>query len=70
MIQEAINRQDLSYGLHRFGVTLQVYADTFSHQGFAGVLHEINEVEDAVETGNSGVFSNGLKTILMVKRRL
>lgn len=64
MLQEAINRQNLSYGLHRFGVALHVYADTFSHQGFAGVLHEINEVEDAVETGNSGVFSNGLGDIL------
>jgi len=64
MLQEAISRQNLSYGLHRFGVTLHVFADTFSHQGFAGVLHEINEVEDALETGNSGVFSDELKTML------
>jgi len=32
------------YALHRIGITMHVYADTFAHQGFAGVNHEINEV--------------------------
>ena len=43
---------------------MHVYADSWAHQGFAGVLHEVNDVEDAVETGNSGVFSNSLAKIL------
>jgi len=34
------------YALHRIGITMHVYADTFAHQGFAGVNHEINEVKD------------------------
>jgi hypothetical protein len=29
--------------LHRLGITMHVYADTWAHQGFAGVNHEINE---------------------------
>jgi hypothetical protein len=33
------------YALHRIGITMHVYADTFAHQGFAGVNHEINEVK-------------------------
>ncbi|MGK0270142.1 MAG: hypothetical protein ACI88H_000777 [Cocleimonas sp.] len=32
--------------LHRLGITLHVYADTFAHQGFAGINHKINEVTD------------------------
>ena len=34
------------YALHRLGIAMHVYADTFSHEGFAGVSHKINEVED------------------------
>jgi len=32
------------YALHRLGITMHVYADTWAHQGFAGVNHDINEV--------------------------
>jgi hypothetical protein len=42
--------------LHRLGITMHVYADTWAHQGFAGVLHPVNEVDEALETENSGVF--------------
>lgn len=28
--------------LHRLGITMHVYADTWAHQGFAGVNHEVN----------------------------
>ncbi len=42
--------------LHRLGITMHVYADTWSHQGFAGVLHQVNEVDKARETSQTGVF--------------
>lgn len=46
--------------LHRLGVTMHVYADTWAHYGFAGVLNNINEVDDAEEIGvPSGVFPKG-----------
>lgn len=64
MVRDAILEKKRAYGLHRLGVTMHVYADTWAHQGFAGVLHEVNEVEDAEETDNSGVFTNGLAKIL------
>jgi hypothetical protein len=35
-----------SYGLHRLGITAHVYADTWAHQHFAGVWHDVNDVED------------------------
>jgi len=64
MVRGAILGKDRLYGLHRLGVTMHVYADTWAHQGFAGVLHEINEVENAEETGQSGVFNSTLSNLL------
>jgi hypothetical protein len=48
MVRQAIIEKDKPYGLHRLGITMHVYADTWAHQKFAGVLHDINEVEDAL----------------------
>ncbi len=60
MIRECIAHRERAYGLHQLGVTMHVYADTWAHQGFAGVLHTINEVDDAKETSGTGVFAGGL----------
>lgn len=64
MVAAAIRDQDKPYSLHRLGITMHVYADTWAHQGFAGVLNEINEVENAKDTSNSGEFSGGLQEFL------
>ncbi|MBU0943535.1 MAG: hypothetical protein KJ804_02610 [Proteobacteria bacterium] len=64
MVKQAIIEQDKPYGLHRLGISMHVYADTWAHQGFAGLLDSVNEVEDVKETGNSGVFKSGLRTYL------
>ncbi|RLA83347.1 MAG: hypothetical protein DRG78_04610 [Epsilonproteobacteria bacterium] len=37
---------DKDYALHRLGITMHVFADTFAHKGFAGVIHDINKVSD------------------------
>lgn len=34
------------YSLHRLGITMHVFADTFAHQGFAGVIHDVNKVKN------------------------
>ncbi|MDH5572323.1 MAG: hypothetical protein OEY89_11190 [Gammaproteobacteria bacterium] len=60
MVRNCIEQKHRAYGLHLLGVTMHVYADTWAHQNFAGVLHIINEVEDAEEISNSGIFDNGL----------
>ncbi|BBO83846.1 hypothetical protein DSCO28_44120 [Desulfosarcina ovata subsp. sediminis] len=64
MVRQAIVEKEKPYGLQRLGVAMHVYADTWAHQGFAGVLHPVNEVENAKETGKSGGFSKKLSTIL------
>ncbi|OGT38239.1 MAG: hypothetical protein A3K00_04205 [Gallionellales bacterium RIFOXYD2_FULL_52_7] len=64
MVRDAILAKNSAYGLHRLGVTMHVYADTWAHQGFAGVLHNVNEVENAKEISNSGIFKKSLSGIL------
>ncbi len=57
MVRAAFQDRNSPYGLHRLGITLHVYADTWAHQGFAGVSHEINRIaclEDE-EQGNRGL---------------
>lgn len=66
MVRAAILGQDKSYHLHRLGITMHVYADTWAHQGFAGVQHDINNVEDAEETDGSGVFGKLITFLLDV----
>ncbi len=64
MVRQAIIEADKPYGLHRLGITMHVYADTWAHQGFAGLLDKVNDVENVKETGNSGVFKSGLGQFL------
>jgi len=64
MVRGVILDKGRLYGLHRLGVAMHVYADTWAHQGFAGVLHTINEVEDAEETSSSRIFSKGIGRFL------
>lgn len=44
MLQICARDHEKPYALHRLGITMHVYADTWAHQGFAGVNHEVNEV--------------------------
>ncbi len=61
MVRSAILDQDRPYALHRLGITMHVYADTWAHQGFAGVMHEINAVSGFEEIGDTKVFKGGLQ---------
>ena len=45
MVRACIQDRNTQYGLHRLGVTLHVYADTWAHQGFAGVVHSVNRIQ-------------------------
>ncbi len=45
MVRECIRRGSEPNGLHRLGITLHVYADTWAHQDFAGIQHQANTVE-------------------------
>jgi hypothetical protein len=53
MVEYCLKDADKIYGLHRLGISLHVLGDTFSHMGFAGVSHRINDVQEL----NSELFS-------------
>ena len=44
----------------KLGITLHAYADTFSHQGFSGILSKVNDVEE-LATSNKIEEDVGLK---------
>jgi len=44
----------------KLGITLHAYADTFSHQGFSGILSKVNDVEE-IATSNKIEEDVGLK---------
>lgn len=46
MISAVIGGRQEPYALHRLGIALHVYADTWAHQGFSGISHAHNEVRD------------------------
>ncbi len=53
MLRGALIDRNAPHSLHRLGITLHVYADTWAHQGFCGLAHEANrarEMQD--EDGN------------------
>ena len=46
VIEACLSSKDRPEGLHRLGITAHVLADTFSHQGFAGMGSKVNFVTD------------------------
>lgn len=58
MLELAFLQREKPNALHRLGITMHVYADTWAHQGFAGTLHDVNEVDDAEKIDGVGVFGD------------
>lgn len=48
LIREVIVQRDDACTLHRLGVAMHTYVDTWAHQGFAGVSHAVNDATDLV----------------------
>lgn len=44
MVRRAIERQGAENALHRLGVTLHTYIDTWAHQGFSGIVSDNNRL--------------------------
>ncbi len=49
MVAECVAQRNRPEALHRLGITMHVYADTWAHQGFAGVNHAINRVRNVTD---------------------
>ena len=60
MMDEILNLPFRPYSMHLFGIALHVYADTWSHQGFMGLIHRMNNIEDIRIHGEDSNFINEL----------
>lgn len=45
MVLDAVEKKELRFGLHRFGIALHTFIDTWAHQGFVGMVDDINRVD-------------------------
>lgn len=54
MLRYAAQDMSRARGLHRLGIAMHVYADTFAHQGFVGSLSIANQVRD-LTSGDAGL---------------
>lgn len=50
LVQSTIQSAYKPFGLHLLGVTLHGYVDTWAHQGFAGVSHQVNQTQDILDS--------------------
>ena len=46
MLEDTLKTLDKPYGMHRLGIALHIYADTWSHQNFVGLINDYNSIED------------------------
>lgn len=46
MLKNCIEKKDRPFTLHQLGITAHVFIDTWAHQGFAGVNHPVNSVQN------------------------
>ncbi|MDW3204978.1 MAG: DUF6765 family protein [Alphaproteobacteria bacterium] len=46
MMRAALSDKDKPYGPHRLGIAAHTFIDTFAHQQFAGIDHDVNTVND------------------------
>jgi hypothetical protein len=53
LVRSVIAERHRRYALHRLGVTLHTYADTWAHQGFVGVNHVVNHAKDLTGPGGA-----------------
>ena len=60
ILKEALLEDDLV----KLGIVLHAYADTFSHQGFSGLLSKVNDIEQVQILNGSGIVADKFKFIL------
>lgn len=72
MVRDCIARKDLPFALHRFGIALHTYVDTWAHQQFVGMICDLNRVkrlniDPDPAYANTGVFHDLTGGAMQVK---
>jgi hypothetical protein len=55
MMKAAIDAKDQPNGLYRLGIAAHVFVDTFAHQGFAGLHHDINKASNIKDASGKAI---------------
>jgi hypothetical protein len=63
MLRSIASYRSSPFGIHMLGIGMHVYADTFAHQGFAGISHKVNEVENIDSSIKGNFFTRVLESI-------
>jgi hypothetical protein len=45
MVHDCVLKKDLPFALHRFGIALHTYVDTWAHQQFVGIVCDLNRLK-------------------------
>lgn len=53
MVRQCLSLTGAERNLYRLGITLHVYADTWAHQGFSGIIDDRNRVRNLRTTDNT-----------------
>jgi hypothetical protein len=54
MVRDCITNKNLTFGLHRFGIALHTYIDTWAHQQFVGAVCDLNRVKQLKPVSDPG----------------
>lgn len=63
MVAECIKERQRPCALHRLGITMHVYADTWAHAGFAGLRSEVNKAQLLDESLSEEIESKLLEAV-------
>jgi hypothetical protein len=64
MVRNALSNERRDNALHRLGVTLHTYVDTWAHQKFSGIISDVNAVKDLRSTDH-----NDLTILTLLKKQ-
>ena len=60
MVTACIKDCHKPFSLHRLGITLHVYADTWAHRDFAGVNNDVNDISNLTDESDTDLDSQGM----------
>jgi hypothetical protein len=58
MLNACFRDKNKAYTLHRLGIAMHVYADTYAHKGFSGISHKSNKIKELVAEKINGKENN------------
>lgn len=65
MVADCIAKQNLPFALHRFGIAMHTYADTWAHQQFVGMVCDSNRLKSVTVTPDARYINDAIYEVLV-----